>query len=456
MDYDRLHKRIDDMLKYESDNYLVNINLKKEISDKLYDYQHFHIFNLLTAFRSHNILLDGSDTGTGKTYTAIAICKQLNLKPLIITPKTIIPIWKDVCNYFKVKPLLIINYELVKNGKCYYIECINVDNKNNKYIYNWKLPRNSIIIFDEVHRCKNYKSKNGQLLMSTLKCPKVLMLSATVSDTPKTFNIFGYMLGFYKNLRRGRNWINGMLREDNNYVGTTVKVSAINKNIYPYRGSRMKIIEIGNKFPKNQIVAECYYLDKDKQIEVNSSFDQIYMKMNILKGNKSGILADIIKARQKIELLKIPIIIDLVNQYLENNYSVVIFINFIKTLECLKKEFSNCCIVHGTQTIDERKKNISLFQENKSNVIICNIKIQEGISLHDKYGIPRVSIISPSFSSIDLKQSLGRIHRADSKTPALQRIVYCANTCEEIICKKVKAKLEFISKLNDDDLISIY
>jgi hypothetical protein len=90
---------------------------------------------------------------------------------------------------------------------------------------------------------------------------------------------------------------------------------------------------------------------------------------------------------------------------------------------------------------------------NKDNLIICNIKVGgQSISLHDKYGRPRVSLIVPSFSSIDLLQSLGRIHRAGSKSPALQRIIYCSNTCEEVISRRLNSKIEFLSKINDDDL----
>ena len=45
MDYDKLNKRLDHMFKYETDNFFANINLKKEVADKLYDYQLLHVFN---------------------------------------------------------------------------------------------------------------------------------------------------------------------------------------------------------------------------------------------------------------------------------------------------------------------------------------------------------------------------------------------------------------------------
>lgn len=79
----------------------------------------------------------------------------------------------------------------------------------------------------------------------------------------------------------------------------------------------------------------------------------------------------------------------------------------------------------------------------------------EGISLHDLHGRPRISLISPNFQARTLIQALGRISRVGAVTPALQRLIYCAGTCEETICNRLKEKLLFLSKLNDNDLLEI-
>ena len=63
-----------------------------------------------------------------------------------------------------------------------------------------------------------------------------------------------------------------------------------------------------------------------------------------------------------------------------------------------------------------------------------------------------MSIISPTWSGQDIKQALGRIHRAGSKSPAIQKIIFCAKTCEEQVSKTVKSKLINISAINDNDL----
>lgn len=461
----KLYKRLIHMFNYETDDFFVNINLKQEISNKLFEYQYLHVFNLLTALRSNNVILDGSDTGTGKTYCAIAVCKQLNLKPFIICPKSVIHCWKQVCSLFKVNALGIINYESIKLGQYFdknndRTKCpfINIDDKNNNI--QWKLPKYSLLIFDEVHRCKNIKSQNGQLLLSAKNCnkfQKILMLSATVSDRPQFFHIFGYMLGCYKNLKQANNWIKGMLLEDKTYIGSKPKLSAMNKAIYPHKGSRMQISELGNKFPSNQITANAYYIDETKRDMVNKSFQLFNDKLisNLDDNKNAAIFKEIMKARQLIEEIKISVIEELANDYIENGYAVAIFVNFTHTISELSKNLGTKCIVNGQLSIEERLNNIKRFQNNDEKIIICNTAVSEGFDLHDLHGIPRVSIISPSFSTTQLVQTLGRIYRVGSKSPALQRIVFCANTCEEVICNRLKNNLEFLSKLNDNDLIKI-
>ena len=90
-----------------------------KIKDKLLPYQIQHTENLVRILENNKACLDASDTGTGKTYSAIAACSILNVNPIIICPKTIKNTWKSVCEYFNVIPEIIINYEALKSGNNY-------------------------------------------------------------------------------------------------------------------------------------------------------------------------------------------------------------------------------------------------------------------------------------------------------------------------------------------------
>jgi SNF2 family DNA or RNA helicase len=158
----------------------------------------------------------------------------------------------------------------------------------------------------------------------------------------------------------------------------------------------------------------------------------------------------------KIEQLKIPTFVKMAKESLDNGCSVAVFVNFTETLKTLKQELNTSCVIYGQQTTTERDRSIRMFNEDKERVIICNIRSGGvGISLHDTKGdFPRISLISPSWSAQDILQVLGRIHRANGKTPVIQRILFCSGTVEERISFSMKEKIVNIAQLNDGDLLS--
>ena len=125
----KIDKRLNDM--YENnvfDEDFIKIELEKNILNNILPYQHLHLMNLICAFKKGNDLtiLDGSSTGLGKTYTAIATCSHLKLKPIIVCPLSVIGVWQNVCRIFNVVPLTIVNYELIRTINSKYYELQNI------------------------------------------------------------------------------------------------------------------------------------------------------------------------------------------------------------------------------------------------------------------------------------------------------------------------------------------
>ena len=232
----------------------------------------------------------------------------------------------------------------------------------------------------------------------------------------------------------------------------------IHNMLYPDRASRVRIDILGDLFPDTQITATPYTMSKKRAEEIEREYKILHQELDELKQKKDkdkiNPLTLTIRAHQKIEILKIPTFIELANDFLHNGYSVVIFVNFTQTLKTLQEMLHTDSVVYGEQDYDDRLRIIEEFQDNKTRIIILNIKAGGvGISLHDVAGgHPRVSLISPTWSSLDLVQALGRIHRAGGKTKSLQRIIYAADTVEERIADKLKIKLNNINSINNGDL----
>jgi len=472
-----------------------------EINDSflnlLLPYQLPHLQQLSNAIDKNQVILDASDTGTGKTYTSNALIKLKGYEALILSPKSVISNWISVAKIFNINLLGVSNYEAIKSQKMYdihmnYISCpyINkiidsellldyvsdTESNNNsektkqsskdkqKDNFEFIIPEEKktkmIIIFDEAHRCKNAKSSTSKVLVSAYKSGvKMMLLSATISDKIECFKPFGHIFGYYDKLNTYNIWMRRQLmvfkvvHDKTNYDENQKKIDIIHKRVFPNKGSRMKISLLGDLFPQNQIMCQSYYLANHEEI------DRLYLEMNQaisdlkVKELRAQALGRIIRCRQRIEILKVPIFLELAEDALENGYNIAIFVNYHETLEHIAFQLDADCFIHGKQGLEERNQCIADFQANKSRIIIAIIQAGGvGVSLHDLHGIPRLSLISPTWSGQDLVQCLGRIHRAGAKTPAQQKIVFCADTYEERICEIIQKKITNIMGINDNDL----
>lgn len=454
---------------YIESNELLHYNdeIPNEIKKQLLPYQIPHVKNLLYSLSTYERALDSSQTGVGKTFCAIASAKVLNLKPVIICPKSVISTWISVLNIFEMPFYGVGNYESMinckfftqksnsKKIKCNFLKRKVIKKKKNNtelkdgYTYEWTPPKDALFIFDEVHRCKNKKTLS-HLLLYTLAATdaKILMLSATAADRPENFALIGYTLRLYSHISKANKWI----KDTDGPFG--ISMQGVHYQIKSEFMSRICIQDLGDLFPENQVLANCY--DMDKADEIDELYEDIADAMAELKKkeeNSGCMLARIMYARMRIEQYKIPTMIELINEFLEENCAVAVFVNFNQTLQRLSEEFKTDCLIHGDQSRDERQNNIDAFMSDQSHIIIANLRSGgTGISLQDLHGnYPRASIISPSWSAQDIIQALGRVHRANGKTKVRQRIVYCSGTIEEDICKNIKQKIKNISAMNDGD-----
>jgi superfamily II DNA or RNA helicase len=459
----------------------LDVNPMLNMADKLLKYQVPHFFQLEEILKVKNCVLDASDTGTGKTYVAIALAKSLGLMPFPICPKSVIPNWISVAKSLDVELFGIANYELLKGCKYYTptLEKVNCpfidkykildpadkteDDSKKKIIedFRFSLPNNVLVIFDEAHKCKNSSSITSRLLLSIIKCKcKILLASATISDKLDCFKPFGVVFGFYDDIKKFKMWLRKLKKareiyyKDTEMTNDQIYLDIIHSKIFPEFGSRMKIKELGSMFPSNQVLTQSY-MSSNKE-EIQEQYELIKEAFEDLKNKwtRSDGLGKLIRARMKIEMLKVPIMLDIIEEALDNEYSVVVFVNYTDTMNYLAHYFETDCLIHGGQTMAERQDSIDNYQSNKSKIIISIIQAGGvGISLHDIHGgHPRMSVISPTWSGQDMQQALGRIHRAGSKSPALQRIVFCAGTYEERICELIQQKLTNITMINDKDL----
>lgn len=448
----------------------VEIELKSDLppydlkqKDGLRNWQIPNVEKLVSSILEHGSALDASDTGSGKTYMAIAVARELGVPFGIVCPKSVIPSWQKVCkNHFNLKPIFISNYEALRTGRNKKTENIfKIETRGKRKIGKWGLPENALIIFDECHKMKSVNSLQAKLGIYARKQGfKILCCSATPSLNPLEMRTLGYILGLH-NLNDFYSWISerGCKKSLYGYMFNFHEniLKKLHKDVILDRGGRLSRDSIPD-FPPCDLIPWEINLDDFDQQKVKEIYSQMEMELRGLKmgmdtnfdkiANKMAILQ---KALQESELVKIPIIQEMIEDALHENMSVAVFLNFTESIKSLSSRLNTSCIIWGNQNSEDRQKNIDDFQSDSSRIIICNMRAGGvGVNLHDLNGNhPRMSIISPSFSAYDLKQVLGRVWRDGAKTKAIQKIVYISDTPEERICKVIEDKFRNFDLITD-------
>lgn len=453
-------------------------------NDGLFEYQRKDVRALVDILQRRGSALNGGDTGTGKTFTTCAVAVALGLPIFGIVPKPVVPDWFDVASAVGADILGLTNYESAKNGKYYKLvnEFLAEERSNCPYLrkektqdgteYHWDLPP-CLVVFDEAHRGKNNKTQTAKFMESARvlidRGCKIMILSATITDSVECFRTPAYLLGYTQlGLHAYRTWLRMQkpqkVRIVPNDMPAIMALGVVNgphtrdetipeilhRIVYqgPDKcGVRTRIrdlqadqdLVIRDMFRENDVAAQTYDMSPEVEAEIEAAHIAIQDALTALKTKQQTeecSLTIILRARQRIEMLKVPTLVMLAMEYIDQGKSVVIFVNFNETSTRLFEQLdpfiqdehqSFVTFINGSQSPEERRYNITSFQQDRSRVMIANIRAGGvGISLQDKNGTyGRVSLISPTWSSIELKQALGRIHRVGGRTPCIQRIVYC-------------------------------
>lgn len=439
---------------------------------KLRSYQVPHADKLLAIIRERRVAHDGSDTGTGKSFCAAFIAKQLALDTLVICPLSVVPMWRAVLADAGVTAT-VINYESAWRRLGQKVKC----GRGFFFQFAKAYP---FVIYDEAHRTGGETTINSKMVIASKRAgSRILTLSATAADSVFTIKALGFAIGLH-GLSNYREWLMShgakevpiygrggrpVLRKDGQPAtkldigkrANTEAMQVLHEQIFGSgnRGSRMRIADIPD-FPMTQI--EVRLLDgADKELDRLSDELQTYIKQRNALGQFSDeILAKLVFWRQAAETAKIPHFIDMAEDALETS-KVAVFVNFNRTVdelvdECVKHGWK-VGVIRGDQHPVDRQFTIEQFQGNVLDVIVCNIQAGGvGVSLHDPFTkYPRTALFSPCWSAKDLKQGFGRVHRDDGGV-SRQFLLYWSTGIEARVAGSVRRKLDNLALLNDQEL----
>lgn len=397
--------------------------------------------------------LDSSSVGTGKTVVAAHIASELNKPVAVLCPKAVIPSWERELAEHGVKPLFVLNYEKIRNGKTKWMS------KVGKKIMRWNLPEDALVLVDEIHKAKGPYTQNAQLVVSLVQQGfNIHGMSATASGDPTEMRALGYMLNLHSlNKPEGhlRSWY-GWMMEHGCYqddwgawkAGNKNRLAEIRQRMYGQCAHKLTPADFPDSFRNNRVFVDPTEFKDIKKID--KAYEQLGITPSIIEQyiengtvtDSEHVLVNILRARQLAESFKAPDIAEMAEDFIEGGNSVVIFVNFTDTVNALCERLG-CPKINGDQKPHERQAVIDAFQNDEEPCIVVNIAAGgTGLSLHDVRGErPRISLISPTFNAKDYQQVLGRIHRNGAKSDAVQKVLVARDTIEEVVMKSIQTKL---------------
>lgn len=416
---------------------------------------------------------------TGKTIVALVVCAELGFKPCVIAPLAVLPSWQRWAKTLNVPLGWLINYDKIRTGRSGLGKwkpaadvTKNPHARGEMFVFEYLPGEKPILIFDECHACKSDSTKQGKILRNAATAGhRILCLSATAAKDPSEMRNLGAALGLHTGGREAwQKWCgeNGCYstRYGLKFDPKAAKhLSKLHRQIFPMRGNRIRIADVPS-FPETIIQAEA--LDTGNTETINRAYSDLDDKLAELEiSNKTGSqkaaegLAALMAARIAAEKGKLDLFEELAREGIEEGRSPIIFLNFRAHLENMAKRFESEHIIWGTdmegrqQKPEERQRFIEDFQHDRARIIFVSFGAGgAGISLHDEFNgqFPRYALLSPSFSCVQLKQALGRAHRAGAKTKSIQRIIFSSGGVEEDICQAMREKLASMETLNDSDM----
>lgn len=415
--------------------------------------------------------LDTSSTGTGKTVVAARLamdwvqdCEAPDNHVAVLCPKAVIPSWERELAECNVTPLFVTNYEKIRGGKTSWMT------KQGSKIMTWKLPKNTLVLLDEVHKCKGPYTQNAQLFISLLQQGYVThSMSATAAENPSEMRGLGFAMKMHS-LNKAENglpnffsWMmrHGCVRNAWGQWEFVAKrhLANIRTELYEkdnHAAHKLSIADFPDSFRANMVHYEPIQFSNLSKIR--KAFDDLgltpqimedYIENGTVEDKDNIVIVNILRARQLAESLKVPDIAEMAEDLLLEGKSVVIFVNFSDTVDALTRTLG-CGKIDGRQTASERQETIDRFQRDEARAVVVNIAAGgTGISLHDLKGdYPRVSLISPCYSAKNHMQCLGRIHRNGAKSDAIQKVLFAADSIEEVVIKALQRKIENLTTLH--------
>ena len=459
---------------FEGINKLAEENIDyPKLNATLRDYQKYG-YKWLKYLTDNNLgacLAD--DMGLGKTLQAIALLTNLHeekkKKSMVIMPKSLIYNWENEIKRFSPKLKVGIYYGINRD----FSSLKKVDIILTTYgtirndIESLLKQKFDLLILDESQNIKNINSQTTKAVL-LLNAKKRVALSGTPIENN--------LLELYSLFRFLNPEMFGSVQEfTNDYIvpiqkySDTSTIEELRKKIYPFLLRRVKkevLADLPDKIEKLVYVdmndkhrrfyeerREYYYSLLEKNTSSQGNFDKFFVLQAI--NELRHIVSSPELENKKIISSKKEVLIENVIEAIENNHKVLVFVNYLSSIEsiCDSLKENKIKYLKMTGQTKDRQNLVDKFQnDSRYKVFVMTLKTG-GVGLN-LVSADTIFIYDPWWNTTVENQAIDRAYRLGQDKTVFAYKMIMRNTIEEKILKLQEIKNKLLDDLISEDNLS--
>ncbi|WP_338953217.1 DEAD/DEAH box helicase [Fusobacterium nucleatum] len=413
------------------------------------------------------------DMGLGKTLQAIALLSKVHeekkKKSMVIMPKSLIYNWENEIKRFSPKLKVGIYYGINRD----FSSLKKVDIILTTYgtirndIENLLEQKFDLLVLDESQNIKNINSQTTKAVL-LLNAKKRVALSGTPIENN--------LLELYSLFRFLNPEMFGSVQEfTNDYIvpiqkySDTSTIEELRKKIYPFLLRRVKkevLADLPDKIEKLVYVdmndehrrfyeerRKYYYSLLEKNTSSQGNFDKFFALQAI--NELRHIVSSPELESKKIISSKKEVLIENVIEAIENNHKVLVFVNYLSSIEsiCDSLKENKIKYLKMTGQTKDRQNLVDKFQnDSRYKVFVMTLKTG-GVGLN-LVSADTIFIYDPWWNTTVENQAIDRAYRLGQDKTVFAYKMIMRNTIEEKILKLQEIKNKLLDDLISEDNLS--
>ena len=413
------------------------------------------------------------DMGLGKTLQAIALLSNLHeekkKKSMVIMPKSLIYNWENEIKKFAPKLKVGVYYGINRD----FSSLKKVDVILTTYgtirndIENLLEHKFDLLILDESQNIKNINSQTTKAVL-LLNAKKRVALSGTPIENNllELYSLFRFL---------NPEMFGSVQRFTNSYIlpiqkySDTSTIEELKKKIYPFLLRRVKkevLEDLPDKIEKLVYVdmndehrkfyeerRKYYYSLLEKNTSSQGNFDKFFVLQAI--NELRHIVSSPELETKKIISSKKEVLIENVIEAIENNHKVLVFVNYLSSIESICESLKENKIKYLKMTgqTKDRQNLVDKFQsDSRYKVFVMTLKTG-GVGLN-LVSADTIFIYDPWWNTTVENQAIDRAYRLGQDKTVFAYKMIMRNTIEEKILKLQEIKNKLLDDLISEDNLS--